>query len=74
VFRGFSYRGSPVKEIEAAFQIIKRHMRAILDEYDTSQHQVVEAIQGLLLNALDDNDIFEDIKKCLSRYNTFITN
>jgi hypothetical protein len=51
VFRGFSYRGSPVKEIEAAFQIIKRHMRAILDEYDTSQYQVVEALQGLLWNA-----------------------
>ena len=38
-------------------------MRAILDEYDTSQQYVVEAIQGLLLNALDDNDIFEDVKK-----------
>jgi len=49
-------------------------MRAILDEYDTSHYQVVEALQGLLLNALDDDDIFEDIEKCFSRYSTFITN
>jgi hypothetical protein len=46
------------------FKIIERHMRAILDEYDTSQHQVVEATPGVLLNALDDDDIFENIKKC----------
>jgi hypothetical protein len=62
------------RKLKQRFKIIEMHMRAILDEYDTSQHQVVEALQGLLLNALDDDDIFEDIKKCLSRYNIFITN
>jgi hypothetical protein len=36
-------------------------MRAILDEYETSQHPVVVALQCLFFNALDDDDILEDI-------------
>ena len=36
-------------------------MRAILDEYETSQHPVVVALQCLFLNALDDDDILKDI-------------
>ena len=62
------------RKLKQRFKIIERDMKVILDEYDTSQHQVVEALQGLLLNALDDDEIFDNIQKCLSRCNTFFTN
>jgi len=39
------------RKLKQRFKIIERHMRAILDEYDTSHYQVVEALQGLLWNA-----------------------
>ena len=39
------------RKLKQRFNMIERDMRAILDEYDTSQYQVVEALQGLLWNA-----------------------
>jgi hypothetical protein len=41
--------------------MVERDMRAILDEYESSQHPVVVALQCLFLNALDDDDMLEDI-------------
>ena len=39
------------RKLKQRFKMIERDMRAILDEYDISQYQVVEALQGLLWNA-----------------------
>ena len=39
-----------------------RDVRAILDQFDISEHPVVEALQGLFLIALDDDYVFEDMR------------
>ena len=49
------------RELKQRFKMVERDMRAILNEYETSQHPVVVALQCLFLNALNDDDILEDI-------------
>ena len=49
------------RELKQRFKMVERDMRAIMDEYETSQHPVVVALQCLFLNALDDDDTLEDI-------------
>jgi len=49
------------RKLKQRFKSMDRDMRAILDQFDISEHPVVEALQGLFLIALDDDDVFEDI-------------
>ena len=39
----------------------KMSMQAIFDEYDTTEHPVVEALQGALFSVFDDDDVFEGL-------------